>query len=280
MVVKKNETDLRSYYQSHFGNVDEISHLFGIASHAKFYGQMVGWHSYVDGVLPDYFPFNTLQGFLQTIIDNTYSSQAQLHYDKGVDMGRQMVGKATQAYNDAVAKINQAVNDMKNLIQTQFINPLDAKVKQFTDQINAFTSKIGDMGITVDAFRSTINQAKTDAITALTNASNAVKQAADVQNRLDSAKATIDQNLQATANKLNEIVVDANKKAQTLSTIQQQAEASLAKINEMLSALNMHSTQINELYKKLNAQPSQNTQPIQPINLQESLLNIKNRIFR
>lgn len=272
MVVKKNVNDLRAYYESHWGHVDDISHVFGWASHEKFYGAMAGWHAFVDSIFPDYFPFNMVQGFLQTVIDNVYSSQAQLHYDKGVDMGRQLVGKAEEIVNWAKNQITNEVNAAKKYIQDNFITPVQntidqnikpalkdaqSKIDTIQSKINEFANNISAMGNQVNGFQGTLDnfnnkiQSFNTTINDLTDRANGfdaylqdlTSRANAFQSRLDGFNATVNDltskvtGFDTKLRNFNTALNDLTNKAQSLDTALKDAQNKLSQYKALIDKL-------------------------------------------
>jgi uncharacterized protein YukE len=171
-ITKKNITEFRSEYERKgFGHVDDISHTFGWASHEKFYDQMEWICSCIDAMTMSGL-FDWLQNALVWVIQQAYSASAQLHYDKGVDMGRELVRKAEEIVNWAQKKINDSISAANNYIETNLINPINDRINNdikpalknaqdhvdnIMNQINGFDSKITAMGNSVDGFQSTLN---------------------------------------------------------------------------------------------------------------------------
>jgi len=166
MVTKKDINQFRANYESRYGHVDDVSHTFGWASHEKFYETMKSWHSFVDSLFPDYFPFNTVQGVMQSVIDYTYDSQAENHYNKGVDMGRQLIAKANEIVNWAQNQITATVEQAKAYIQNNLINPITntidsninpaladakSKINNLLSQLSGFDTRVQNLIGNMDA---------------------------------------------------------------------------------------------------------------------------------
>jgi hypothetical protein len=153
----------RASYASRFAAVDDVSHTFGVASYYKFYYEMEGWKAFIDLLFPDWFPVNTVQGLLMSVVDYLHDNRSEHAYNTGVDMGRAIVGKVTDTINWAQNQISNAVSDMRNRIDTEIVAPVREKAAQIEKslndalgRLNIAVIKVGSLGNAVDIMQSNI----------------------------------------------------------------------------------------------------------------------------
>lgn len=163
-ITKQNIDSFRANYEKNIGHVDDISHTFGWANHEKFYWEMESWCAFVDSVFPDWWPLTEVQNCLINIVRFIYGNCAQDNYNKGVDMGRSIMGKVNDTINWAQNQITNAVNDMRNRIQTEIIDPIITKINNTIvpalndaqKRLDTFNTQIRSMTSDLDVFRTNI----------------------------------------------------------------------------------------------------------------------------
>lgn len=244
MVVKKDVEYFRSFYESHWGHVDSISHICGVASHEKFYGQMTAWHAFVDSILPDFIPFAQIQGFFQTIIDNIYAREAQLHYDKGVDQGRAFVGEITKYTDWAKAEIQTKATEITNWANGELGKVNDFINKNINPALTDAQTKINGFKTDIQGMFTQVTTIKTQAESALNNAKSALANADSAVNYINTT-----------------IIPDLNSKAQNISNLLNDASAKSKLITDILSQLSSIKNRIANLELNKGVQPPSTEQP-------------------
>lgn len=162
-ITRKDLAPFRSWYETNVGHVDEVSHVFGVASHEKFYRDMEGWCFWIDSLIPDWFPLNYIQDGLMGIVKALYDMNAGHHYNLGVDKGRKIVGAVNDAITWAQNKITTAVEDMRNKIDTEIIAPIRNKINtEIKPLLDDAQAKIGDIQNKVNGFNTDINTMKSN----------------------------------------------------------------------------------------------------------------------
>jgi septal ring factor EnvC (AmiA/AmiB activator) len=151
---------LRDYYESNFGHADEISHFLGWVQHRNFYYTQNSWANFINSLFLNTFPFSTARDLLIGVVAAVYSWGAQGMYNRGVDQGRQIIGKINETITWAQDQINSAVNDMRNRIDTEIVDPVRQKANQIGNDLKAAQSTLSDMGVSIDGFKTDINNMK------------------------------------------------------------------------------------------------------------------------
>ena len=260
-ITKKDTAPFRSWYESHYGHVDDISHLFGIASHEKFHMESEGRCTAVAAFFTplNFFPVSLIKDFLISVFKNIYDTYAETHYDKGVDQGRAIVGKVAEtvawAQNLIQGKVKEVTDwatgklgDINNYINGT-INPAvqaaQAKIQQTVDYVNgSVTTAVNNAQAKAQQVTDYVNSQITPAVNA-------------AQQKLSSLNSQVD----TAVSSLNKVIADVNQKAQQITTLNTQAQATLTKINQMLTTVNSHTSQINDLYARLSQTPPNPTDP-------------------
>lgn len=125
----RTEDSLKEEYKTEHGKYPtSTEHFFGMINHFLEYNRLKAWHTFVDEVLPDYFPFGNLQGFLQSIIDYTYDAMAFKAYEKGCENGKKIREGLQGVFSLAESRIRQEVDTAKGYIKNKLIKPVKDKV--------------------------------------------------------------------------------------------------------------------------------------------------------
>lgn len=221
---RKNDNTFRANFnKSHGTSIDDISHLFGYANHSRFYTEMDGgWATFIDSIIPDYFPFGTVQSLLLTIVKAIYNACAEDSYDNGVSMGLQIVGKVNEAITWAQNQINSAVTDMRNRIDTEIVDPVRQKAAQIEQNLKDAQTKLNDMGITIDGFQTNIDTMKS-------NISSFGTSIESFNNKLTSFDSKL-KGLDSTASKLQSQLDDAKAKLTQYKTLIDQLTSRVDKL--------------------------------------------------
>lgn len=260
-ITKQNIDSFRANYEKNIGHVDDISHTFGWASHEKFYWEMENWCALIDSLFPDWWPLTDVQNILINIVKFVYGNTAQDRYNKGVDMGRAIIAKVTETINWAQNQITNAVNNMKNRIQTEIIDPITTKINNTIvpalndaqKRLDSFNSQIRTMTSDLDVFRTNITSfdgsiksfdnklaSFNSKLTTLdTTASGLQTQLRDAQAKLNEYKTSID----GLTSKFNGL----NTKASNLET---QLTNAQAKLNEYKTYIDDLFARVDKLEKK------------------------------
>lgn len=224
-ITRKSDDAFRQDYTNRFAPVDDVSHVFGWASHEKFYQQMESWCALIDAIIPDWFPQNYVQDGLINIVKGVYDSQAIIAYDKGVDQGRTIIAKVTEVVQWAQNQINNTVNDMRNKIDKEIIDPVRQKASQIEATLKDAQSKISNLNASVDGFKNDINAMKGNI-------------------------ASFDTSIKSFNTKLSSFDTKLKGLDSTASNIQSQLSDAQAKLNQYKSLIDDLTRRVNNLEQK------------------------------
>jgi hypothetical protein len=148
-ITRKSDDAFRQSYTERFAPVDDVSHVFGWASHEKFYQEMEAWCTLINSVIPDAWWCQWAQDFLLGIVKGVYDRNAIIAYDKGVDQGRQIIAKVTETVEWAQNQITNAVTDMRNKIDSEIVDPVRQKASQIEAVLKDAKSKLDILSVDI-----------------------------------------------------------------------------------------------------------------------------------
>ena len=224
-ITRKDLDPFRRWYEINVGHVDDVSHIFGVANHEIFYRQLESWCAFIDSVIPDWWPLGDVQNLFISIVKFVYDNNANHAYNTGVDSGRAIMGRLSESVQWAQTQITNAVNDMRNKIDTEIVEPVRKKAAQIEQALKDAQTKLSDMGINIDGFQSDINTMKTNI-------------------------SSFDSSIQAFDNKLGSFDSKLKGLDSTANGLQQQLRDAQAKLNEYKSLIDNLTKRVQNLEAK------------------------------
>jgi len=235
--IKEPYTDeeLKQQYTEEYQAPNALMDLFGRIYHFLELKRLEAWHSFVDSVFPDYFPFSNLQGLLQTVLDRIYEAMAYRNYVKGCDIGGKISQGFYDMYDDTKKAIDNEVNKMRNYIETEVVDPVKTKADQIAKDLKTAQNKLKDMGISIDGFEADVNTMKNN----ISSFDGSIK---SFNNKLSSFDGKL-KTLESTANNLKTQLSDAearlNQYKSLIDNLTSRVEKLEGKQKEGLSLLNI-----------------------------------------
>lgn len=257
-LTQKNYEDYVTTYDTKVhGTVTPLGKVFGWAEGEKFYWEMEAWAELIDSLMPDWWPIGDIQNLLISIVQGVYDNQAENRVWKGIDAGNSVWFKVSDTITWAQNQISNAVNDMRNRIDSEIIAPirdrvereikpaLDQAQKQINDfqaKVNDFQNSIGNMNGQLGSFDEQIRKARYDVQTMGQKIDQKVgefeSKVSDAQKNIGNLDSTIKslstkaQNLDAKAQQLGSQLGDINKSVEQIKTWMQPIEKRIKRLEE------------------------------------------------
>jgi len=111
----------------------------------------------IDSIFPDYFPFGTVQDLLIAVFQWAYERLAYFSYWDWAYRGDDMTKQFNNIIADYQAKVAQAVQDAKALVEREFIAPLRTQTAALQTQIQLATAKLGNLNSLIDSANKTLS---------------------------------------------------------------------------------------------------------------------------
>jgi hypothetical protein len=259
-ITRKDTKPMREYFEANWGHVDDVSNAFGVANHGKFYAEMEAWCSFIDALIPDWFPLNYIQDGLIAIVKAVYDKQAATSYYSGVDTGVAIVAKVNDAITWARNRINDAVSDMRIDIDHTIVAPVRQKAAQIEQTLKDAQTKLSNMGVSIDGFQSDINTMKSNIL----GFDGSIKAFDGKLGSFDSKLKGLD----STATGLQSQLRDAQAK---LNTLDSTANTLQSRLKDAETKLNQYKSVIDDLDRRVKTLEGKKTETFPSI---PSILNL------
>jgi hypothetical protein len=139
-----------------------LGKLFAEVNESIFYQEMEAWAKFIDNIIPDWFPLNYIQSGLISIVQFVYDDQAYTHIGEGVYQGNRVGKGIDDTISWAQNQISSAVNDMRNKIDTEIVDPVRQKAAQIEQSLKDAQTKLSNMGVSIDGFQNDVNTMKSN----------------------------------------------------------------------------------------------------------------------
>ncbi len=262
-ITQKNYKDYVATYP--LGRaVTPLGDVFGWAEGEKFYWQMEAWAELIDSLFPDWWPIGDIQNLLISVVQGVYNNQAENRVWKGIDVGNSIWYKIDDTITWAQNQITNAVNDMRNKIDSEIVAPIrdrvnrelkpaldqaQAQINDFQGKINDFQNSIGNMNGQLTDFDEKVRKVRYDVQVAGNNIDAKVR---EFESKVSDAQKNIG-NLDTTIKSLS-------TKAQNLDAKAQQLTSQLGDINKSVEQIKAWMTPIESRIKRLEDLKSQPAQ--------------------
>jgi hypothetical protein len=150
---KQTYYDHKGHYPSALGEI------FGFVGQAAIFNVCDALYAFTDDLFPDNIPLvSTVQDVLMAVYKAVYHFIGQYYYDDWAWSGDQITAKFDDIIADYKAKVNQAVNDAKALVERDLINPLKAKIDTLNAQISIATANLDNVNRMIDSAKKTLTE--------------------------------------------------------------------------------------------------------------------------
>jgi uncharacterized protein YqgV (UPF0045/DUF77 family) len=122
-----------------------LGETFGWSGHRSVYNICDTLYSFIDDMMPDYFPFGQVQDVMMAIVAAVYGVIGRWWYWDWAYRGDDLVKQFDNIINDYKTRVNQAVQDARALVEREFITPLKNQVSAVTTQVNQAQSKLDEL---------------------------------------------------------------------------------------------------------------------------------------
>jgi FtsZ-binding cell division protein ZapB len=133
-----------------------LGQAFGWAGQQGVYHIFDSLYSFIDDMMPDWFPLNIVQDIMMAVCAGVYALIDKWFYGDWADTGDQIVGKFDEVINDYKARVNQAVQDARALVEREFITPLKNQVTTLTLKTNQAQSKLDELNALIKKAEDTL----------------------------------------------------------------------------------------------------------------------------
>lgn len=267
-MAKITQKNYKDYVATYPGAVTPLGDVFGWAEGEKFYWEMEAWAELIDSLMPDWWPIGDIQNLLISIVQGVYDNQAENRVWKGIDAGNGVWNKINDTIAWAQNQINNAVNDMRNKIDSEIIAPIrdkvdrelkpaleqaQQKINEFQGKVNDFQNSIGNMNGQLDDFDGRIQ--------ALLHQVQAARYNIDTKVREFESKVS---DSQKNIGNLDTQLKSLGTKAQNLDAKAQQLASQLEGINKSVEQIKAWMQPIENRIKRLEDEknlPAQSEKP-------------------
>jgi len=138
-VLKESYKNQTGHYPTPLGEV------FGWSGAQTIYNIAEQLAEAVDSIFPDYFPFGNVQDLLIAVFQWAYERLAYFSYWDWAYRGDDMTKQFNNIIADYQAKVAQAVQDAKALVEREFINPLRTQAANLQTQIQGARAQLDNL---------------------------------------------------------------------------------------------------------------------------------------
>jgi len=150
IIEKDNAALQESYYQQTGKYPTAIGNLFGWGGQRTVYNIAEQVAQGVDKIFWDYPPFSNMQDLLIGALQWAYDWLAWYSYWDYAYIGDGMSKWFEDIIADYKNRVSQAVQDAKNLVQREFIDPLQNQTNALQVQIKTATAQLENLNILID----------------------------------------------------------------------------------------------------------------------------------
>lgn len=156
-ITELTKFQLQTSYKKQTGSYPTwLGDAFGWSGSHSIYNLAEQMCHFIDEIVPDWFPFGTMQSLLTTIIKAAYKVLAHYFYWDWAYRGDQLVKEFDKLIGDYKAKIEKAVADAKAYIENNFIAPLKSKIDYINGEINGAQTKLDDLNRLIEQAKKTL----------------------------------------------------------------------------------------------------------------------------
>ncbi len=159
----KDDGELKAGYKSWKGHYPtDFGHWIGVSQVWILRRKMNFWASFIDSIIPDWFPLNYVQSGLINIVDYVFQNMQQHEYNTWAEKGDDIVNRLNNLITDTQNRINNAVNNMKDRIDKEIIDPIRAKTKELDNTLTQAQIRLQNIDSTLSTFQKRANALFTD----------------------------------------------------------------------------------------------------------------------
>lgn len=133
-----------------------LGETFGWSGQRSVYNICDTLYSFIDDMMPDYFPFGQVQDVMMAIVAAVYGVIGRWWYWDWAYRGDEIVQQFDNVINDYKARVNQAVQDAKALVERDFITPLKNQLTTLTTQTKAAQSSLDQLNAQINDAKKTL----------------------------------------------------------------------------------------------------------------------------
>jgi phage shock protein A len=220
---KPDATEFQENFRHNMGRYpDAFEHFWGMTEHEFHYLKYESWCALIDNIFPDFFPFGSVQDFLMGVVKGVYDRTKWRAYDGGTEKARKIEDGLTDIYNQAQAKIQTEIENAKQYINTNLIDPVRQKANQIESSLKDAQSKLGNLSSTIDNLNGQINTMKSNITTFESQIKTFDTKLASFNSKLSSLDSTASNlqtqltNAQAQLNQYKTLIDDLDRRVKAL----------------------------------------------------------------
>lgn len=192
-ITRKTPTNYRNRHSDWYSGVfRDVIHQIGLIGEALFWLDCEGKCSFVDSLIPDYFPLNIVQSTFISVFKAHYNSKYAEVYDDWCLQGCKTFETLEGQIGNVLGEIKGQVDEAKAYINEHLINPLRAKINEILPTVNDAVNRVRNV-------EAKIRDAQVNITEALSDVANLDR----IVNSLNGQVKTFRSNLNATASDLN-----------------------------------------------------------------------------
>lgn len=156
--IKEIDGDkLKESYKTQTGHYPTpLGEVFGWSGQRTVYNIVEQMAQGVDSIFPDYFPFGQVQDLMIAVFQWAYNSLGYFAYWDWAYRGDDMTKQFDSIIADYQTKVAQAVQDARNLVQREFINPLQDQANALKAEIKTAMAQLGNLNTLIDSANRTL----------------------------------------------------------------------------------------------------------------------------
>jgi len=231
-----------------------LGRAMGYLSELLFWADIEGKCNFIDSIFPEFPLIDWIDNVFISIFQSHYNANYQKQYNRGADQGN-IFNKAIFGWiDDAKTKMAWVINDVKNKIETDLINPIKIKLSALNDQIDAFEVKVSDFTSKIGQFDTKINNFSTD-ISGFSSKIDGFKN--DLSNAytklgdLDSLTSTLNGRIGDIETAVSSFENKINSAYARVNDAEARLEAFNSRLVEANKVLNEHALNINDLIERV-----------------------------
>lgn len=184
---------LRESYRKQTGHDPTwLGDAFGWSGQQSVYNICEQFAEFIDALMPDYFPFSTIQDIAIAILSAAYAVLAHYYYWDWAYRGDDLVKEFNKLVTDTQTKINNAVADMRSKIDAEIIAPIRTNVNNINTKLKDAESRLSTLNTNINSAFAEINTAKSNIATINSNISAFNNKLSSFESRLSTLNTSID----------------------------------------------------------------------------------------
>ncbi len=280
-IIRRTPTNYTGRHPDWYkGAFRDVVHQIGLIGEALFWVDCEGKCSFVDSLIPDYFPLNVVQDVFTKIFRNHYNAKYTEVYDDWCLQGCKTFETLEGQISNVLGQIKGKVEEARAYIEANLINPLKDKIN--SEVVPAINNAL----LRVRSAEATIRDAKVSIEEALADVVNLDRTVASLNTQVKDARTKIDaaiSNFNAKIRAVDEQIRDATSSVASLNSqikdFTNRMNLLDARIREATSIVDGHTVDIKDLWASIQALQRGEIAPAKPFSFEKLVEDVRRALI-